>query len=111
MLDAGGDLAVVDFDLALVEGAAQVGQRLKTRLKSFLGEWFLDTDFGVPYFQEILKKGPDLNRVIAVIQEQILADAEVLEITDFQTTYDNGARAFSYRFRVNTVFGVVEGGS
>ena len=35
-----------------------VGQRLRLRLLTFEGEWFLDTTYGVPYFQRILGRKP-----------------------------------------------------
>ncbi|MFY1894735.1 hypothetical protein ACOTCN_12180 [Achromobacter xylosoxidans] len=61
------DLALSDnHDLALdlvgraslIDGAAKVAQQIKVTLLAFLGEWFLDTSFGVPYFEEVLVKTP-----------------------------------------------------
>ncbi len=104
-----GDLAIELFDLALVDGREQVAQRMKTRLKTFLGEWFLDTTVGVPYFEDILVKNPDTELVNAVLQEQILLDAEITEILTFTADYNNATRKVSYRTSVQTVYGTIEG--
>ncbi len=102
-----GDLEIETFDLQIVEGRDQVAQRLKTRLKTWLGEWFLDTDWGVPYLESILVKNPDFTRVNAVLTQQILLDAEITEIVQgsLATSFDNKLRKFSYSARVMSVFG------
>ena len=48
-LDAKGQLATVQTSL---------DQRIDCRLRTFLGEFWLDQSIGIPYFQEILKKNP-----------------------------------------------------
>ena len=102
-----GDLALGTFDLTLVERREQVAQRLKIRLKTFLGEWFLNTDWGVPYFQDILVKNPDFARVNAVLSQQVLLDAEITEIVSLSSSYNNGARKLSYTLKVASVFGTI----
>lgn len=105
-LQPDGDLAVDTFDLGIVSGADQVSQRLQTRLRSVLGEWYLDPSFGVPYFEEILVKNPDLSRVTAVLNDAVLADPEVLEITSYDVRYEEPRRLF-YDFECMSVYGSV----
>lgn len=56
-LDGSGNIAV------LVDPSALLAQRIQCRLQTFKGECFLDRSVGVPYYEEILKKNPDLGRV------------------------------------------------
>jgi hypothetical protein len=58
-------------DLQLVGGAAQIAQQVKVTLLAFLGEWFLDTTFGVPYFETILIKSPSRATIESVIRAKV----------------------------------------
>lgn len=83
-----------------------VGQRLKIRLQTFLGEWAFNTVYGVPYWQRILaikqtsKAAADL-----IFQQQILAEEGVKEIVTFNSTFVN--RKYSLVFSVRVVTGEV----
>lgn len=83
-----------------------VGQRLKIRLLTFLGEWSFNTVYGVPYWQRLLgtkqtsKAAADL-----IFQTQILAEEGVKEIVSFESTFVN--RQYSLVFKVRVVTGEV----
>lgn len=61
-------------DLILIGNAERVAQQIKISLKAFLGEWFLDTGFGVPYFEEILVKNPNTMIIREIIRDRILTE-------------------------------------
>lgn len=82
-----------------------VSQRLKIRLLSFKNEWFLDTNYGVPWFQEILGLKPSKARVDKILQQQILLEPGVKEIVSFSSTLVN--RQYSLNFRVKVISGEV----
>lgn len=94
-------------DLVFVNGKATVtqtqseivAQRLKITLYTFLGEWFLDTSIGVPYFQQILGKNRSKNAVDIIFQNIIAADPGVIEIREFESTMDN-TRGYTMTFSV-----------
>ncbi|MNN49160.1 hypothetical protein D3C81_1636700 [compost metagenome] len=98
-----GPLQVEDTTQPLTE---TVAQRLKIRLLSFYGDWFMDTTYGVPYFQRLLgvkqtsKAAADL-----IFQTQILAEDGVKEIESFNSSFVN--RQYSLTFRVKVVTGEV----
>lgn len=92
------DLVPVAGDLQLVTKADAVRQHLKQRLWLFLGEWFLDTTKGVPYYQFILVKNPNLDLVEATLKQMILQTPGVLELTDFSFTYARAGRALTVEF-------------
>ena len=54
LLSSDHDLAIIDFDLQLTTDQQAIAQRVKQSLLLFKGEWFLDRDLGVPYYEDIL---------------------------------------------------------
>jgi hypothetical protein len=84
-----GDIEVVNNDVSLTSGLAAKRQHLEQRLRTFLGEWFLDTSRGVPYFQDILVKNPNFNAVSAAFKNTILGTAGALEILEFELDFDD----------------------
>ena len=44
------DFRISNGDLVLVQGADNVVQQIRITLKTELGEWFLNTNFGLPYY-------------------------------------------------------------
>lgn len=99
------DLKIENFDLSLVTGIDRVLQNLKIRLWFFFTEWFLDTSKGVPFFQEIMIKNPDLNSNEALLKDVIIGTVDVLEILSFDLNFDSATREQVVNFEVNTTFG------
>lgn len=77
-----------------------VAQRLKITLFTFLGEWFLDRDIGVPYFQQIFGKVRSKAAIDVIFQNIISADPGVLEIREFTSTLSNDVRGYTMTFKV-----------
>ena len=83
--------------------ATVVAQRLRIRLQTFLGEWFLNTEYGVGYWQRILGKKTSKTAVDRIFQEQILDERGVREISSFSSTFKN--RQYDMSFRVRALDG------
>lgn len=83
------------------ESREVVAQRLTIRLNSFFGEWFLNTKYGVPWFERILGRKTSKAGVDRILQEQILQERGVLEITSFTSTFKNREYSMSFRVRTN----------
>ena len=81
------DLVVIDGDLSLISDDGSIRQNLKQRLMLFLGEWFLETSQGVPYYQYILVKNVNLDLIESTLKDVILSTPGILELTDFQFNY------------------------
>lgn len=77
-----------------------VAQRLKIKLSTFLGEWFLDTSIGIPYFEEVLVKGFDKQSVDALFQTAIVEDSGVLELISYNSYLESSTRKFYLSFAV-----------
>lgn len=82
-----------------------VAQRLTIRLRTHLSEWFINTSYGVPYFQRILKKGIDKTTVDNLLREQIFEEPGVLEIVAFTSSLDPYSRSYSCSFEIRTAEG------
>lgn len=84
-----------------------VAQRLKVTLYTFLGEWFLDDEVGVPYFQQIFGKARSKATVDVIFQNIISKDPGVVEIREFNSTLDNPSRGYSMSFKVRVSDGTI----
>lgn len=77
-----------------------VSQRLKITLYTFLGEWFLDTTIGVPYFQQIFGKIRTKATIDLIFQRIISSDNDVIEILSFESELTTSSRGYSMTFQV-----------
>jgi len=84
-----------------------VSQRLFIRLRTFREEWFMDTTYGVPYWQRILGFKNKKETVDLIFQEQILLERGVKEIVSFTSTFNNAQRHYSATFQVRVTNGEV----
>ena len=82
-----------------------LAQRLKIRLQTFKGEWFLDGTIGIDYFNQIAGKNRSKAAVDAIIQAEILKEQEVLQITAYSSVVYKITRKITIQFTVRTVDG------
>lgn len=99
-----GDLELVNGDFPMVSGVDGIVSDLKSRLQTWLGEWFLDPTIGVDYLGRILGKAGRKDGE-AEWRSQILATPGITGITDFRLSIAD--RIMSVVFRVSTDFGVL----
>lgn len=93
--------------LVLINGSntdLEILQRIKVRLRFFQGEWFLNTDHGIPYFQNILgTKNLNLDVVQSLFQAQILEVEGVKDMISSLIDYDPQQRKVLYTFEAITI--------
>lgn len=99
-LDAAGRLETIEGDDATI-------QEIQTRLLFFKGEGFTDLREGVPYFQEILKKGVDLARVKAIVRQVVQNHPAIADVPVVSIDLDRVTRAASVSFEARTRTGRV----
>jgi hypothetical protein len=87
----------------LVDTPATVAQAIKTRLKLYRGEWFLDTRIGLD-LDTIIGYGTQATRD-QEIQQRILGTTGVLSLEQYASSVDG--RAFTVTATVNTIYGAV----
>lgn len=107
-LTSGHDLEIgTDGDLSILTGLDSIAQHLKIGLLFFRGEYFLDLRIGVPYFEQILRKAPDLNVVRSILREAILKTDGVLGVSGLTLGYDGVTRVLSVTFEAATTEGTL----
>lgn len=92
------DLGVNDISTTQSESES-LAQRLKIKLLTFLGEWFLNTEEYIPYYETVFGKNRPKQSVDLVFKEAILSEPGVQSIISFESTLDN-QRVYSLRFTV-----------
>jgi len=85
-LRPGNELDLTGGQLNFVGGAAWVAQNVQCHLSLVLGEWFLDPTQGVPYFDSILVKNPNMPLVRSILMKAILAVPHVTGIASLNIT-------------------------
>jgi hypothetical protein len=88
-------------NLALVTGPDLVAQRLDISLNTHLGEWLLDTSFGVDYRGQILVKNPDFTVIRSVFADVITGTDGVSDLLQLDLDTDD-QRGLLVDFRVLT---------
>lgn len=83
---------------------AAVGQAVWTRLRLWVGEWFIDTTEGTPYQQAAL--GTNKRATIEpAIRQRILNTQNVTSIESFDLVIDPDNRKATISAVINTAFG------
>lgn len=81
--------------LAVVRDTEAVGQHVRQRLMTYLGEWFLDRFVGVPWIRDIVGHGYDPVMAESVLKAEILDTDGVTEINSFSVRFDNSTRGLA----------------
>lgn len=107
-LDENGDFSAghgsADF---FVDSPEAVGQSVLTRLRLWTGEWFLNTDEGTPYREQVLgvrkrqTAGPALKLRVASTEGVTSVDA-------FNADYDGNSRHIAVAATISTAYGETE---
>jgi hypothetical protein len=92
------DWALVEGKLVLVNDARATAQEIEASFEFFLGEWFLDVTKGVPWYQRVMQKNPDINLIRNLFRTVVLKNPAVQTLTDFALNFDKVTRKVSYTF-------------
>lgn len=91
----------------LIDNAERVAQQIKVKLLTFLGEWFLDTTWGVPYLEYILVKQPNQELIKQILSEQILSVDDVKSLNALELDYQVKVRTLIINYEVSTEYGLI----
>lgn len=94
-LNIDGDLAIEGGDLVLISGHQAVGQDIATCLKSCRGDWILDVNVGIPYFDFIFVKNPNRLIINAIITEAIESRPGVDRVINMVYDFDAVTRTLT----------------
>lgn len=79
-LNAAGEIDLTGGKASLVKDADAVGQKLRLKISSFQGDWFLDLLFGLPYFGRIFRRGVNESDLLQIYQNAIQTTRGVASI-------------------------------
>lgn len=100
-ISTGHDCLFVNGECPVTSTPEQkMAQKIKIKLLTFRGEWFQDTTYGVPYWQEILGHKVSKSRVDMLIQEAILEEEGVKEIIDFRSSLNKRDYSVTAKIRI-----------
>lgn len=92
--------------VAVASGVDSVVQGIRSRLLLFRGEWFLNANAGMPWFEEVFTDGgQDIRRIESALKAQIIATPGVESILSFDLAFDGATRDLSVSFSVDTIYG------
>lgn len=94
-----------DGDLYITEnGDVQftdsVLQAIKIRLKWFLAEWRINTNYGMPYYDKVFVKNPSTALIEDRIRTEILSVDGVQTIESISVVIDKTTRVATIQFKV-----------
>lgn len=95
-LDVNNDLLLVSGDLTLTTTKTEIAaQTLGITLKTYRGEWFLNSNFGVPYLQEIIGVAKKKEVVDRIFLAEIANNIYVDNINSYTSYYDRDERYYN----------------
>ena len=91
-----------DLTSGIITGPEEVMQRLITRLNRELGEWFLATDAGLPWYQEGngLLGSRDKKTLELLIRRETLRTTGVNRIVTMNTLFSTTTRSFTIYMQI-----------
>lgn len=101
------DLRLENGQFILVDGAEEIAQHIKTRLQFFRGDWFLDLREGIPYFEEVFIKNPNMGLLRGMFRRVIAETPGVDSVQTLALSLDTPTRSLSLTFKAVLTSGEV----
>ena len=90
LLTPDGDLNITENgDIMLTES---VRQAVRIRLLWFFREWRFSPQKGIPYWEEILIKNPNIGRIRRIIRDEVMSVDEVRDVRNLRIDLNAGTR-------------------
>lgn len=103
LLDSGGDIFISETaDISLRHS---IKQDVKIRLQWFFAEWRFSPEDGVPYFEDVFVKNPNIDRITQIIREEAAKADGANEIRNVLVEIDALTRNAKIRFTIITDYG------
>ena len=104
-IDSNNDLDFSTGGLVIVTSTEAIAQKVKIRLQFFLGEWFLDTRLGVPYFQQVFVKNPKISTLQTIFRGVVVNTPGIDRVEQFSLALDPATRKLTVTFLAKTAAG------
>ena len=104
-LDSNGDMTFgnsgADYYVNDPIGVAQI---VSTRLRLWIGQWFLNRSDGMPWLTKVIGKRTEDTRD-AAITNRIFSTPGVLSIAAYESQLNRDTRVFAVQASINTLYG------
>jgi hypothetical protein len=106
LTDAGELYLDANQDLAFLDGHAETIAAVQALIRSWLGEWWLDTTFGIDYLGKFLIKDNDFSPAAAAseLRRKALAVEGVLRIDNLTVALSADGAQVTVGMLVTTIF-------
>jgi len=84
--------------------ADAIAQNILTRLRSFLGDWYLDTEIGIDWLKLLGNLGTE-KRILRAVESTVMQTEGVLSIQELKIIGRDSSRGVTIRIRYTDVFG------
>jgi hypothetical protein len=102
-LDSDGDYTFGLGSQGFVTNTEACAQAIKTRLELYEGEWWEDTNTGLPLWQKILASpGSNKNAIDVILGERVSGTTGVKKITSQSGALNRKTRGYTYSAYVET---------
>ncbi len=91
----GGSLARSGGKLVVITGLDEIAQKIAISLQLVLGEWFLNLNEGIPYFERIFIKNPNPGTITSIFRRAILAVPGVRSVPTLTVDFTSATRALA----------------
>lgn len=102
------DLSFEGNRIEFTKNIETIDQKIKVELLFLFGEWFLNTTEGVPYFDKVAVKNPQLSQIEALLRSKILSVEGVTEINSLILDFAAATRVLSISGKVKTTEGEIK---
>lgn len=93
-----GDLQLTNGTTVVKDAGDYAAQRITASLNVFLGEWFLDTRIGLPWFRDLLIHSPNADTVITTFRTAIMNTPGIVSVPLLTVDLDTTARIATVNF-------------
>ena len=99
-----GDLALESGDVVVLgltdETRVQyIRQKIASRFKFFVAEWFLDLREGISYYRDVFVKKPNIPLIRSLFLRVLRTTTGVLDVPQMSLSYDAGTRQLRLDFQ------------
>ncbi len=88
----------IKLPVRIVRGPAAVIQRVRQRFQMGLREWFLDQQLGLPFYEDVFVKNPDIGQVTSIFRNTLVSTPGISSLISMSTTLDLRMRNLSVNF-------------
>jgi hypothetical protein len=100
LVENDNNLELIDKDFQITDNLSRyVSQKLRIRLSFFRGEWYLNINKGIPYFESVFVKDPNISFIEDLIVLEITTCPYIEELLELNLTVEKSTRELIINFK------------